>query len=147
VVAAGDPYQAQVEATAAAVAAQVPEFTDWRICYQSRVGPLKWIGPSTEAEIRAASAEGLGVLVSPIAFVSEHVETLVELDHDYAAVAKAAGCAPYLRAPALGIDAQFVGGLVDTVMAALAKDAGVAPAGPWRCPGTYRNCALKGAAA
>lgn len=77
VVKAGDPYQAQIEATCAAVAAALGEGWDWKICYQSRVGPMTWIGPSTEDEIRAASSEGLALVVTPIAFVSEHVETLV----------------------------------------------------------------------
>lgn len=147
VVAGGDPYQAQVEATAAAVAAAVPELPDWRVCYQSRVGPLKWIGPSTESEIRQAGAEGLGVVVSPIAFVSEHVETLVELDHDYALVAEAAGCAPYLRVPALGVETAFIAGLADAVLRALQGPAATSPAGPWRCPDRFGKCALKGAAA
>jgi ferrochelatase len=146
VVERGDPYQAQVEATAAATAARLPELSDWRVCYQSRVGPLKWIGPSTEHEIRAAGAEGLGVLISPIAFVSEHVETLVELDHDYAATARSAGCEPYLRVPALGVEAGFIQGLAAGVLAALARPDGVAPQGPWRCPARFTGCALKGAA-
>lgn len=94
VIKAGDPYQAQVEATARAVAELLPELPDWSVCYQSRVGRLKWIGPSTDEAIRQAAADGKGVLVSPIAFVSEHVETLVELDHEYAELARTLGCAP-----------------------------------------------------
>ena len=92
VIEAGDPYQRQVEATVAAVAARLGEGWDWRVTYQSRVGPMKWIGPSTEDEIRAASKEGLALVVIPIAFVSEHIETLVELDHEYREVALKAGC-------------------------------------------------------
>jgi hypothetical protein len=118
VVAGGDPYQAQVEATAAAVAAHLPEFTDWKISYQSRVGPLKWIGPSTDDEIRQAGAEGVGVLVSPIAFVSEHVETLVELDHEYREVADAAGVSPYLRSRTPGVREPFIQLLAEAVLAA-----------------------------
>ena len=76
---------------------------DWRVCYQSRVGPMKWLGPYTLDAIEAAGAEGLGVSIAPIAFVSEHVETLVELDHDYAALGAAAGCPLYIRVPALGV--------------------------------------------
>jgi len=141
VIRGGDPYQAQVEATAHAVAAQLSGAWDWRVCYQSRVGPMKWIGPSTEAEIRQAAADGLGVLIAPIAFVSEHVETLVELDHDYAAVAREVGCAPYLRAPALGLTPAFIGGLRHSVTAALAREAGVAPGAAWRCEG-FARCPL-----
>jgi ferrochelatase len=64
----GDPYQSQIEATAAAVAARLGDGWDWQVCYQSRVGPLKWIGPSTTDAISSAAAEGKGVLMTPIAF-------------------------------------------------------------------------------
>ena len=66
---------------------------DWSICYQSRVGPLKWIGPATDAEIRRAGAEGKALIVAPIAFVSEHSETLVELDMDMGSWRTKAACA------------------------------------------------------
>lgn len=143
VVAGGDPYQIQVEATARAVAALVPELTDWSVCYQSRVGPLKWIGPSTEDEIRRAGAERKGVLVCPIAFVSEHVETLVELDHEYAEVAKAAGCAPYLRAPTPTIDPAFIDTLAQATLASLDRGAAPGSYGGWRCPPSHAKCACQ----
>ncbi|MBM3561079.1 MAG: ferrochelatase, partial [Alphaproteobacteria bacterium] len=79
VIARGDPYQWQVERTAAAIAGRLGAGVDWRICYQSRVGPLEWIGPATDDEVRRAGADGVPVVVVPVAFVSEHVETLVEL--------------------------------------------------------------------
>ena len=56
---------------------------DWSVCYQSRVGPLKWIGPSTDAEIARAGADKVAVVLYPLSFVSEHSETLVELDIEY----------------------------------------------------------------
>jgi protoporphyrin/coproporphyrin ferrochelatase len=140
VITGGDPYQAQVQATAAAVAGLLPEFTDWSICYQSRVGPLKWLGPSTEIEIRRAGAEGKGVLICPIAFVSEHIETLVELDHEYAEVATQVGCSPYLRAAALGCDAGFISGLAQAVSRALRRTSGSAPDGDWVCPMLHGQC-------
>ena len=140
VVAGGDPYQAQVEATAAAVAARLPEFSDWKISYQSRVGPLKWIGPSTDDEIRLAGAQGAGVLVSPIAFVSEHVETLVELDHEYAELAHESGCPVWLRAPAPGTDPDFISALAGAVATALERSGGVAPDGNWACPRAHGRC-------
>jgi ferrochelatase len=143
VVDAGDPYQAQIEATAAAVAALLPEFPDWRICYQSRVGRLEWLKPSTETAIREAARDGKGVLISPIAFVSEHVETLVELDHEYAELAKKLGLAPYLRARTPGVGAPFVADLARAAVEALARD-GVAPHGPWRCPAGLGKCACRG---
>ena len=139
VIQAGDPYQSQIEATAAAVAARLGEGWDWQVCYQSRVGPLKWIGPSTTDAIQKAAADGKGVLVTPIAFVSEHVETLVELDHEYAELAKAQGVTPYLRAPALGISEAFIGTLSDAVTAAVAAE-GVAPFRWPGCDGCHAQC-------
>jgi len=126
-VTAGDPYQAQVEATVAAVVARMG-LTDWAICYQSRVGPLKWLGPATPQAIEQAGQDGVGAVVVPIAFVSEHIETLVELDHEYGELAAEVGCAPYLRAPALGVEPTFIAALAEAVEAAL-QTSGVAPQG------------------
>jgi ferrochelatase len=114
VIKAGDPYQAQVEQTAAAIAAAFPGL-DWSICYQSRVGPLKWIGPSTEAEIRRAAADKVGVVVYPLAFVSEHSETLVELDIDYRHLAETEGVPLYVRVPTVGTHPRFIAGLASLV--------------------------------
>lgn len=140
VIQGGDPYQAQVEATAAAIVARLPGDWDAEICFQSRVGPLKWIGPSTVEAVQRAGAEGRGVLIAPLAFVSEHVETLVELDHEYAEVGRQAGCPTYLRVPAVGVAEEFVGGLAETVAAALGRD-GVADADGRRwCGGRWRKC-------
>ena len=138
---AGDPYRWQVEQTCARVAARLEGNWDWKVCYQSRVGPMKWIGPYTPAAIAEAGQEGLGVLVDPIAFVSEHIETLVELDRDYAELAEAAGVAPYLRVPALGTEALFVEALGGLVERALGRD-GVQPSGG-RCPSDQGRCALR----
>jgi ferrochelatase len=139
----GDPYQAQVEATAAQIAGRLPEFADWRVCYQSRVGPLQWLGPSTDDEIRRAGAEGRGVLIAPIAFVSEHVETLVELDHDYGRLAHEVGCRPYLRAPTPGVSETFVADLTQAVLNALERAGEARPFGPWLCPAGLAKCACR----
>ncbi|HJV42480.1 ferrochelatase [Caulobacter sp.] len=147
VILAGDPYQKQIEATAAAVAARLPADLDWTVCYQSRVGPMKWIGPSTDEEIRRAGAEGKGVMVTPIAFVSEHVETLVELDHEYAELAKEVGAAPYVRVPALGPAPVFIDGLAKAVSQALARSGSTAPACGWRCGAEWSKCPRKEGAA
>lgn len=137
VIQAGDPYQKQVEATAAAVAARLDEGWDWRVTYQSRVGPMKWIGPSTEDEIKAASRQGLALVIVPIAFVSEHIETLVELDHEYRQVALEAGSPDYVRVPTLGIDSGFIRGLGGLVRNALEADMQAACA--WRCVETQTS--------
>jgi protoporphyrin/coproporphyrin ferrochelatase len=148
IILAGDPYQKQIEATAAAVAAKLPAEIDWTVCYQSRVGPLKWIGPSTDEEIRRAGTEGKGVMITPIAFVSEHVETLVELDHEYAELAEEVGVAPYIRVPALGGAPEFIDGLANAVRNALGKKAGsIAPACGWRCGAEWSKCPRREGAA
>jgi len=139
----GDPYRAQIEATAAAIGEQLPELTDRRVCFQSRVGRLQWLTPSTDDEIRRAGAEGKGVVIAPIAFVSEHVETLVELDHEYAELARQVGAAPYLRARTPGVREAFIESLTQAVTEALGRASGVAPHGPWRCPAGHGKCALR----
>lgn len=146
IVDAGDPYEAQIRATAAAVAQRLPELTDWRVSFQSRVGRLQWLKPSTEDAIREAGQDGKGVLISPVAFVSEHVETLVELDHEYADLARELGVAPYLRARTPGVGAPFVADLAAAVREALGRQ-GVAPFGPWLCPAEHGKCACRGEAA
>jgi ferrochelatase len=140
VILAGDPYQRQIEATAAAVAARLGEGWDWRVTYQSRVGPMKWIGPSTEDEIRAASQQGLALVVTPIAFVSEHIETLVELDHEYREVATKAGCPAYVRVPALGVASDFIRGLGRAVQAAVGARDPLVTTCAWRCGADRTQC-------
>lgn len=122
VIARGDPYQGQVEQTAAALVRELGmDGLDHVVCYQSRVGPLKWIGPATDAEVERAGREGLGIVIAPIAFVSEHSETLVELDMDYAKLAKASGAADFLRAPTVGTRKAFIAALAGLVTAECAR--------------------------
>jgi ferrochelatase len=147
VVKAGDPYQWQVERTAAAVMAALdrPEL-DWVICYQSRVGPLAWIKPATVDEIKRAAQESIGVVVVPVAFVSEHSETLVELDIEYAELARKCGVKTYLRVPALQTEPAFIDGLAR--LAAAAFERGSDPAsqsGARLCPGFWAKCPCRAA--
>lgn len=138
----GDPYQWQVEQSVAAVWKLLPADWEMRICYQSRVGPMKWIGPSTEEEIHSAGSDGVGVIVSPIAFVSEHVETLVELDIEYGELAKRLQLPFYLRAPALGAAPRFIDALADLVERALAAPGKVqSESGGRLCPAAHGLCA------
>jgi protoporphyrin/coproporphyrin ferrochelatase len=126
---AGDPYPQEVEATAAAIAAALDRAAlDWRVCYQSRVGPLAWLEPSIDAELRRAGRERLGVIVAPISFVSEHSETLVELDRDYRRLAEECGVAFYRRAPTVGSDPRFIAALATLVRNAVAMPLTDAPA-------------------
>jgi protoporphyrin/coproporphyrin ferrochelatase len=123
IVARGDPYQHQVEKSAAAIIAALGvENLDWSVCYQSRVGPLEWIGPATDAEIRRAGHEGKALIVAPIAFVSEHSETLVELDIEYAKLAAESGVPDYIRVPTVGTRGEFIDGLVRQVLRAVARN-------------------------
>jgi ferrochelatase len=146
VVDAGDPYEKQINATAAAIAAQLPELPDWKVCYQSRVGRLKWIGPYTPEAIEEAAGEGLGIIIVPIAFVSDHVETLVELDHDYAKLAADLNCPAYIRVAALGVEAQFIESLAAAVTGALGSS-DIAPAQGWTCDQCGPICLARGTAA
>jgi len=147
IVARGDPYRTQVERTAAAVRARIARDVEMIVCYQSRVGPLKWLEPATDAEIRRAGAEGCGLIVLPIAFVSEHSETLVELDLDYGRLASETGVPRYVRAPTVGTAASFIAGLAALVHRARGRTDAIGPgengivcdAGDRLCP-----CAARG---
>jgi protoporphyrin/coproporphyrin ferrochelatase len=121
IVAAGDPYQREVEKTAAALRRALADEPDLDavVCYQSRVGPLEWIGPSTQSEVERAGRDRVPVVMAPIAFVSEHSETLVELDVELRHVAEAAGVPLYLRVPTVDVSPEFIGGLARLVRAAL----------------------------
>ena len=113
----GDPYQWQVEKTVDKIISELNiENLDWIISYQSRVGPLKWIGPSTEDIIIENSKLGKKIVLVPIAFVSEHSETLVELDIEYKELADKNGCTNYVRVPALGTNKNFINSLSSLVI-------------------------------
>src|SRR5215469_9175103 len=116
IVDAGDPYPKQIEETARAVVATLnrPNL-DWTVCYQSRVGPLAWLGPATDDEIRRAGKDGVAVVLAPISFVSEHSETLVELDRDYRRLAEACSVPAYCRVPTVGADPRFIAALAELV--------------------------------
>lgn len=112
----GDPYQEQIEETVNLIVEKLPpDDLDYVICYQSRVGRLKWIGPGTDSEIERAGLDGVQVVVVPVAFVSEHSETIVELDIEYRNLAEKSGVRGYFRVPALGCDEDFIKSLVEVV--------------------------------
>jgi ferrochelatase len=153
VVAAGDPYRGQVEMTAAAlVAALAKPALDWCVCFQSRVGPMAWLEPQTDAEIRRAGRDGVPLVVAPISFVSEHSETLVELDREYRHLAKASGVPSYHRVPTVGTAPAFIAALARLVRSVVDdKDrpatrgpgVRVTPGEPRRiCGSAYAKCAL-----
>jgi protoporphyrin/coproporphyrin ferrochelatase len=139
-VAKGDPYQWQVEQSAAAIvkALAMPELEPV-VCYQSRVGPLEWIKPSTDGEIIRAGQDGKGVIVAPIAFVSEHSETLVELDIEYRKLAHEKGVPDYRRAATVGAHPDFIASLAGLVRRAL-EDKIVTCADGRICPTNLQRC-------
>ncbi|MBI1206180.1 MAG: ferrochelatase [Azospirillum sp.] len=144
VVAAGDPYQWQCEQTVAALVNRLghPEL-DWVGCYQSRVGPLEWIGPSTDQEISRAGRDRVPVVIAPIAFVSEHSETLVEIEIEYRHLAQAQGVPYFGRVPAVGTAATFIAGLAGLVRDTLGNAAPMRSGCASRfCPAEFSGCAL-----
>lgn len=145
VIDAGDPYQWQCEQSAAKIADKVSDFTgienlDWQICYQSRVGPLKWIGPSTEQALEQAGRDGVGVMVYPHAFVSEHVETLVEIEEEYREYAGEHGVSHFVRIPTVMTHPKFIVGLKQFILQNMDKSGTISSRGPSLCPAEFENC-------
>jgi len=113
----GDPYQWQVEQSVSKIIENLNYSNlDWILSYQSRVGPLKWIGPSTDEIIVENSKIGKHIVLVPIAFVSEHSETLVELDIEYKKLAMNNGCKQYTRVPALGTNENFIKSMSELII-------------------------------
>ncbi len=141
----GDPYQWQCEQSAEKIAAELQKKyklknLDWQICYQSRVGPKKWIGPSTEDALKQAAADGKSVVIYPHAFTQEHVETLVELDVEYKELADEMGLQGYYRAQTVSTHPAFIAGLADLVNKQLKKETLEAEGGKLICPEGFENC-------
>ena len=152
IVAAGDPYPEQVARTARAIVDAVGGGLDWVVCYQSRVGPLEWIGPSIASEIERGARDRKFLVVAPISFVSEHAETLVELDREYRDLARRCGAPGFHRVPAAGTHADFIGGLAAMAVAAARGRTGTGPApygrlcgeGVRACPGAAAMATVEG---
>ena len=134
----GDPYQWQVEETVKKIMSNLEnENLDYVISYQSRVGPLKWIKPSTDEIIIKYSKEKKGIVIVPIAFVSEHSETLVELDIKYKKLAEKNGCSFYKRVAALGTEKNFIKGLTELVLKQETRGNFISTS---MCPNKYVKC-------
>lgn len=142
----GDPYPVQVKQGADQIVTEMEALgitlDDWLVSYQSRVGPLEWIGPSTDDEIRRAGLDGVGLVILPIAFVSEHSETLVELDIEYKKLADQVGVSIYVRVPAVCTHEDFIDGLAKMVGTTLLQPQSLCPAGGTSrvCPNTAQAC-------
>ena len=119
----GDPYQWQVEETVKSIMLELEDMNlDHTICYQSRVGPLKWIGPSTDNVIKEEAKKNKIIIIVPVAFVSEHSETLVELDIEYKKLATDNGSKDYIRVPAVTANQDFINSLKSSILLASKGD-------------------------
>ena len=118
---AGDPYQKEIESCAELIMKTLGRDNPWTLAYQSRVGPVEWLQPYTEEALEELGEKGVKELVVvPSSFVSEHIETLEEIDIEYREIATEAGVSNFRRVPALDTDPTFIASLADLVETSLA---------------------------
>jgi len=129
---AGDPYQYEIEECTRLIMETLNRPNDHTLAYQSRVGPVEWLKPYTEEAIEDLGKQGVkDLLVVPISFVSEHIETLQEIDIEYRELAEASGIENFHRVPALNTDTTFIQALTNCVENALdSPDRGFAEVTP-----------------
>jgi protoporphyrin/coproporphyrin ferrochelatase len=117
---AGDPYQQEIEECTHLIMQTLNRPNPHILAYQSRVGPVEWLQPYTEDAIPELAEKGVkDLVVVPISFVSEHIETLQEIDIEYREIAEEAGIHNFRRVPALNTHAVFIQALADMVLDAL----------------------------
>ncbi len=134
----GDPYQWQVENTVNHLVKKLSiSNLNYILSYQSRVGPLKWIGPSTEIIIKEEAIKNKIIIVVPVAFVSEHSETLVELDIEYKKLAIENGSKDYVRVPAVTVNQDFINSLKTNILSA---SNGNLFTSSIKCPEKFKKC-------
>lgn len=125
----GDPYEWQINNTANLLVKRINiSGLDWKVCYQSKVGKKEWLSPSTELEIVKARKNKVPLVIIPISFVSEHSETLVELDIEYKNLA---GSSPYFRVPTLSVNHHFIKSLLEVCTTEKCQN---------ECPKKYKMC-------
>ena len=116
---AGDPYQAEIEDCTKLVMQTLGRTNEYSLAYQSKVGPIEWLQPYTEDAIVELAAQGVSdLVVVPISFVSEHIETLEEIDIESREIAEEAGIHTFNRVPALDTNPIFIQSLVDLILKA-----------------------------
>ncbi len=116
----GDPYVDEIGSTIQGVLDRTRADLPWRLSYQSRVGPQKWLRPTTPDTLEQLAAEGCtDVVVVPISFVTDHIETLVEIDREFAELAEELGFQTFERTPPLNDDADLIGALAGLVVEAV----------------------------
>jgi len=149
IVKAGDPYQWQIEQTVFKIINNLqllPKFKkiDYKVTYQSRVGPLKWLEPNTEDEIKIAGKDNKSLIIVPVAFVSEHVETLVELDIEYKHIADEHNI-DYVRVPTLSTNELFIKSLANMILNFSSRDYSCLSSSNFSriCPDIYGKCPCK----
>jgi len=149
IVKSGDPYQWQIEQTVLKIISKlqlIPKFKniDYKVTYQSRVGPLKWLDPNTEDEVKIAGKENKSLIIIPVAFVSEHVETLVELDIEYKQIAVDHKI-DYVRVPTLSANELFIKSLANMILNFSSNDPGCLSSSNFNriCPAIYSKCPCK----
>ena len=117
---AGDPYQKQIEACTQLIMNTLNRPNPYTLAYQSRVGPVEWLQPYTEEALENLGEQGVkDLLVVPISFVSEHIETLQEIDIEYREIAEDAGITNFQRVPALNTHPLFIEALAELVTESL----------------------------
>ncbi len=141
IITGGDPYEWQVARSSEAVVARLGiKDLDWKICYQSRVTPVKWLGPPVESEIRRAGSDRVPIIIVPISFVSEHVETLVELDETMRDLAAASGVPHFSRLGAVRTDPVFINALAGFTEFLRGKPTPCSATGGRICPAQFGKC-------
>lgn len=139
----GDPYQWQCREGARKIAAALGiDNLDWTVCYQSRVGAQKWIGPSTEDELKRAAKDNVPVIIYPHAFTQEHVETLVEIEIEYREIGHELGVPGFARVQTVSTHPAFIAGLADIVKEKLNETQVSAEGGQRLCPPNFRRCCM-----
>ena len=134
----GDPYQWQVEQSVIELVKKLSiKNLNYILSYQSRVGPLKWIGPSTENIIKEEAQKNKRIIIVPVAFVSEHSETLVELDIEYKKIAEENGSKSYIRVPAVTVNQDFINSLKSSILQA---SKGEKFTSSINCPDKFKKC-------
>jgi ferrochelatase len=117
VVERGDPYQMQIEETVALLMARGGWSNHHRLCYQSKVGTSRWLQPTLRATLRQVAEQGIEeVCVVPVSFVSDHVETLGEIDHEARELAARLGIRRFEMTPGLNDSPRFIRALADLVL-------------------------------
>ena len=136
----GDPYPQEVGATVQAVMTKLGFSNPYRLVWQSQVGPSPWLGPRTDLALKGLAEAGhKNIMMVPIAFTSDHIETLFELDQEYTEDAEKLGITGLTRCESLNVNSVFVSALSDIVKSHLETDEKHSKQWPLRCPGCDKD--------